>query len=143
MTFAVGPWLFGQQPHGPDHPVAGEQGHKYTAPRHNELIAVQEEKKDIDDKNNIRLGGSKERRDLSQADLLSLARLVREVTGADVPIEVAEEGMGPEYTGDNARLRAELPGIRFTPPAEAIAALREHYAARLETIDAEELQADR
>lgn len=38
-----------------------------------ELIAVQAEKKDIDDKNNIRLGGSKERRDLSQADLLSLA----------------------------------------------------------------------
>lgn len=38
-----------------------------------DLIAVQEEKKDIDDKNNIRLGGSKERRDLSQADLLSLA----------------------------------------------------------------------
>ena len=38
-----------------------------------ELIAVQEEKKDIDDTNNIRLGGSKERRDLSQADLLSLA----------------------------------------------------------------------
>ncbi|MBL8241749.1 MAG: PSD1 domain-containing protein [Bryobacterales bacterium] len=38
-----------------------------------ELIAVQEEKKEIDDTNNIRLGGSKERRDLSQADLLSLA----------------------------------------------------------------------
>jgi mono/diheme cytochrome c family protein len=38
-----------------------------------ELVAVQEEKKQIDDTNNIRLGGSKERRDLSQADLLSLA----------------------------------------------------------------------
>ncbi|MBI2684738.1 MAG: PSD1 domain-containing protein [Acidobacteria bacterium] len=39
----------------------------------NELIAVQEEKKQIDETNNIRLGGSKERRDLSQADLVSLA----------------------------------------------------------------------
>ena len=38
-----------------------------------ELVAVQEEKKQIDETNNIRLGGSKERRDLSQADLLSLA----------------------------------------------------------------------
>ncbi|HEU0123981.1 MAG TPA: PSD1 and planctomycete cytochrome C domain-containing protein [Bryobacteraceae bacterium] len=38
-----------------------------------ELIAVQEEKKQIDEKNNIRLGGSRERGDLSQADLLSLA----------------------------------------------------------------------
>ncbi|MFN0104203.1 MAG: PSD1 and planctomycete cytochrome C domain-containing protein [Bryobacteraceae bacterium] len=38
-----------------------------------ELIAVQEEKKEVDDTNNIRLGGSKERRDLSQANLLSLA----------------------------------------------------------------------
>ena len=38
-----------------------------------ELVAVQEEKKEIDDTNNIRLGGSKERRDLSQANLVSLA----------------------------------------------------------------------
>jgi mono/diheme cytochrome c family protein len=39
----------------------------------NQLIAIQEEKKEIDEKNTIRLGGSKERRDLSQADLLSLS----------------------------------------------------------------------
>lgn len=38
-----------------------------------ELVAVQEEKKEVDDTNNIRLGGSKERRDLSQANLVSLA----------------------------------------------------------------------
>ncbi|MBM3783552.1 MAG: DUF1553 domain-containing protein [Acidobacteria bacterium] len=37
------------------------------------LIDVQKEKKDVDAKNNIRLGGSKVRSDLSQADLLSLA----------------------------------------------------------------------
>jgi len=38
-----------------------------------ELVAVQEEKKQVDETNNIRLGGSKERRDLSQANLVSLA----------------------------------------------------------------------
>lgn len=38
-----------------------------------DVIAVQTEKKEIDHQNDIRLGGSKERRDLSQADLLSLA----------------------------------------------------------------------
>jgi len=38
-----------------------------------DLIAVQEEKKQVDETNLIRLGGSKERRDLSQANLLSLA----------------------------------------------------------------------
>ena len=37
-------------------------------------IAVNAEKKRIDDQNHIRLGGSNERRDLSRADLLSLAR---------------------------------------------------------------------
>jgi hypothetical protein len=38
------------------------------------VIAVNGEKKKIDDQNHIRLGGSNERRDLSRADLLSLAR---------------------------------------------------------------------
>ena len=37
-------------------------------------LAVNSEKKHIDDQNHIRLGGSNERRDLSRADLLSLAR---------------------------------------------------------------------
>ena len=38
------------------------------------IIELNTEKKDIDEKNNIRLGGSKERSDLSRADLLSLDR---------------------------------------------------------------------
>lgn len=79
----------------------------------------------------------------STPDLLSLAMLVREVVGVDVPINVAEEGMGLEYTGDNTRLREELPGLRFTPPEVAIAMLRDHYAARLGAIDRAELLWDR
>jgi GDP-L-fucose synthase len=79
----------------------------------------------------------------STPDLLSLARLVREVVGVDVPIDVAEEGTGPEYTGDNSRLHEEVPGLRFTPPEEAIEMLRDHYAARLGTIDRKELLWDR
>ncbi len=38
------------------------------------VLALTAEKKKIDDQNHIRLGGSNERRDLSRADLLSLAR---------------------------------------------------------------------
>jgi UDP-glucose 4-epimerase len=79
----------------------------------------------------------------STPDLLSLARLVRDVVGVDVPIDVAEEGMGPEYTGDNWRLHEEVAGLRFTPPEEAIEMFRDHYAARLGTIDRKELLWDR
>lgn len=79
----------------------------------------------------------------STPDLLALAFLIREVVGTGVPIEVAEDGMGPEYTGDNSRLHEEVPGLRFTPPEEAIAMLRDHYAARLGTIDRKELLWDR
>jgi nucleoside-diphosphate-sugar epimerase len=67
--------------------------------------------------------------------LLEIARTVVELTGADVPIRVGAEGMGVEYSGDNSRLRAELPGLELTPMREAIATLRDWYAERIDSID--------
>jgi GDP-L-fucose synthase len=74
--------------------------------------------------------------------LLDIARLVVEVTGADVPIVVGKPGLGVEYSGDNARLRAEMPGLTFTPLPDAIRQLHEWYASRIDTIGREAVLAD-
>jgi len=76
-------------------------------------------------------------------DLLSLAHLAREVAGADVPVVVAREGNGPEYTGDPARLRAELPDLALTPLREAVGRLCAHYRARLASIPRGKLLVDK
>lgn len=79
----------------------------------------------------------------STPDLLSLARLAREAAGADVPIVVGREGAGLEYTGDNARLRAELPDLTFTPVREAVVRLCAYYRSRLAAIPREKLLVDK
>ena len=76
-------------------------------------------------------------------DLLALARLARDAAGADVPILVGSEGTGPEYTGDNARLRAELPDLSFTPVREAVERLCAFYRDRLSAIPREKLLVDK
>ncbi len=60
-------------------------------------------------------------------ELEELARIVREVSGKPLEIRTATPGMGSEYSGDNRRLRAELPGNGFTPIREAIEKLSEWY----------------
>jgi len=74
--------------------------------------------------------------------LYDIARTVRDVTGTDAPIAVGAEGMGVEYSGDNARLRAEMPGLSLTPLPESIRRLYEWYAARIDRIDRERVLAD-
>ncbi|NLU49342.1 MAG: NAD(P)-dependent oxidoreductase [Syntrophomonadaceae bacterium] len=68
-------------------------------------------------------------------ELYQLAEKVRAVSGKDLPILVGVPGMGPEYSGDNARLREEIPGLEFTPVEEAIRRLYGWYAENLAKID--------
>lgn len=74
--------------------------------------------------------------------LLGAARMVLEVTGANVPIEVGAPGTGTEYSGDNARLRSEMSGLPFTPLREAIRLLHEWYGSRIDQIDRATVLAD-
>lgn len=60
-------------------------------------------------------------------DLYSLAEKVRDVSGKNLPIVVAVDGMGAEYSGDNGRLKSEIKDIKFTPIDEAITELYEWY----------------
>jgi GDP-L-fucose synthase len=56
----------------------------------------------------------------TRVDLLTLAELIRTVDGRDRPIVVKEEGLKPEYSGDNGLFLREFGNFAFTPPAKAI-----------------------
>jgi len=75
--------------------------------------------------------------------LRDLADLVVAASGKDLPVRVAQEGVGLEYTGDNARLRAEMPDLRFTPTSAAVERLYGWYAAHKSGIVYEELLVDK
>lgn len=68
-------------------------------------------------------------------ELYELARMVRATAGKDLPIIVAREGLGLEYSGDNSRLRSAMPALRFTAIEDAIARLYDWYEKNLNTID--------
>ncbi len=76
-------------------------------------------------------------------DLLTLAHLVVEVSGKDVPVVVKGEGLGHEYTGDNTRLKATIPELRFTPTEIAVERLYRWYAERKDSIVYERLLVDK
>ena len=68
-------------------------------------------------------------------ELKACAEMVREISGKDIPILVAQNGMGIEYTGDNARLRNEIPGVSFTPIETSIHKLYAWYKQNISHID--------
>ena len=68
-------------------------------------------------------------------DLLTIAKLVLDVSGKQLPIYVCNEGYGKEYTSDNTRLMKELGGFEFTPIRETIEKLYQWYIENEEQID--------
>lgn len=60
-------------------------------------------------------------------DLCSIAEKINQVTGMNREIKVFEEGWGPEYSGDNSRLRNEIENLQFTPMISAINELYQYY----------------
>lgn len=70
-------------------------------------------------------------------DLYSLAQMVKEITNNPFDIQVAEEGLKPEYSGSNKRMMEEFAQIRFTPYEVAIRELTEYYKTCLGEINRE------
>jgi GDP-L-fucose synthase len=68
-------------------------------------------------------------------DLLFLAEKIKKITGNTAETIVKNEGMGPEYTGSNERLRAEVPGFEFTPIEKALSELCGYYSENIQSID--------
>jgi len=77
------------------------------------------------------------------AELYALAQKIRDLSGRDLPIIIEKEGMGPEYSGDNARLKGEVPGLSFTPIDSAIGQLYGWYAENKSLLNREALLVDK
>lgn len=78
------------------------------------------------------------------ASLYDLALMVRAISGkSDLPIQVAQEGLGLEYSGNNQRLRNEYRNIMFTPIEEGIKQLYNWYLAHKKELDKSSLLIDK
>jgi UDP-glucose 4-epimerase len=75
-------------------------------------------------------------------DLKTLAEKVVAASGKTLSIEVGNAGLGNEYSGDNGRMLAEIPGFSFRNMDESITRLYGWYADRKETIDPSKLRFD-
>ncbi|MDP3705975.1 MAG: NAD(P)-dependent oxidoreductase [Legionellaceae bacterium] len=60
-------------------------------------------------------------------DLFSLARTIRDVHGHEVLIQVKQEGLNPEYSGDNSLFISEYGNFNFTELKKSIALLYQWY----------------
>ncbi len=60
-------------------------------------------------------------------DLLTLAKIIRQVDGRNSPIDIKEEGFGVEYSGDNTLFLQEYGEFDFTPHEKAINELYHWY----------------
>jgi GDP-L-fucose synthase len=68
--------------------------------------------------------------------LHDVACMVREISGkSHLPIRVAQEGMGLEYSGDNSRLRREMPNFALTPMRKSVEKLYLWYAENRHLVD--------
>lgn len=68
-------------------------------------------------------------------ELTALADMVASVSGAAPEIIIGGEGMGPEYSGDNAILMQELGAYDFREMSGCIAELYSWYAARQQVVE--------
>jgi UDP-glucose 4-epimerase len=75
--------------------------------------------------------------------LMDLARRVRDLSLVKPEIRALAEGQGPEYSGDNARLKSEVPGFKPTPFEESLPALFRWYAENPQLIQRERLLHDK
>jgi UDP-glucose 4-epimerase len=75
-------------------------------------------------------------------DLKTLAEKVVAASGKPLDIKVRGEGLGCEYSGDNARMLSEIPDFRFRDMDESIERLYRWYEERKSTIDSALLRFD-
>ncbi len=79
----------------------------------------------------------------SSIELYRAAEKVRALTGKDLPIVVSTPGKGYSYSGSNARLRREIPGLKLTGIDEAIGRLYRWYSDNKQAINREVLLFDK
>lgn len=75
-------------------------------------------------------------------DLVTLARLINEVSDHPSELQVLHAGLGTEYSGDNTRLLETIGGFSFLDHREAIADLTRYYLGIRNSLDVEAIRRD-
>jgi UDP-glucose 4-epimerase len=75
--------------------------------------------------------------------LRTIADLVVRMSGCDVPVVIADDEPGPDYSGDGSRLAATAPDLTFVSIERGIEMLLRWYAERIGSIDRSALETDR
>lgn len=68
-------------------------------------------------------------------DLVTICNIINEVSDFKSKIKVLKPGLNREYTGDNNRLKKEIPQLKFTSYKEGIRKLFKYYQKNLGRID--------
>jgi len=76
-------------------------------------------------------------------DLLTIAKMIKKISGKEIPVQIKKDGMGLEYSGSNQRLRKEMPGLKFTDLKVAVAELYDFYVINRNLIDVRFLLVDK
>ncbi len=76
-------------------------------------------------------------------ELFRLAEMVLDISGKDLPIVKARDGIGPEYSGDNVRLKEDIKGFEITSFEQSIKNLYLWYFENKNLIKKELLLNDR
>ncbi len=75
--------------------------------------------------------------------LSDIAKLIREISGKDLPIIIENKGMNLEYTGNNSRLLKEVNNLQLIPLREAVQELYDWYINNQNLIDYTTLKSSR
>ena len=76
-------------------------------------------------------------------ELLHVAQIVKTISGKSIEIQVAQDGMGQEYSGDNFILKAEMRNVNFTPIERSIEMLYQWYERNKSTLEIRKLLKDK
>jgi UDP-glucose 4-epimerase len=76
-------------------------------------------------------------------ELLEIAEIVKKISGTNLSVKVAEKGIGLEYSGDNTRIKKEIPALSFTPIERSIKELYQWYLNNKSSINKSALLQDK
>ena len=68
-------------------------------------------------------------------DLITVSKIIQQVTDSKSDIRILNDGLNKEYTGDNQKLLQEISPFSFTSYYDGIVSLTEFYQAKIHELD--------
>ncbi len=79
----------------------------------------------------------------NSVELLEIAKIINAISKKNLPITIAMEGFGSEYSGDNARLKKEIKNFEFKKIEDSISDLYKWHLLNKENLDKKLLLTDK